>query len=232
MNKSQTMSRKPINIPIEVEYFILRDRFLPSEYSRDLEPVEHEESARQGAMRILAEALNRDMPPVPRPLRSNYTIDPWELRKQFLSWNPEDWKRFSETVGILARSEKEFAEWQGLVSEAMVTPPSDWQSLSSKFGQWKINQLFERPQVSFQWAPMPIGKIRTGNPLRAIIATIQLDVLSGSQFRYCARKDCKAPVFELESRHERIYCSTDCAHLVAVRNSRARAQKPKRRKKR
>lgn len=232
MNKTQNMSRKPINIPIEVEYFILPDTFVPSASSYFSERAEREERTRQGAIRFLAEAWNRDIPPFTRPVGSDYTIDPWELRKQFLLWDPKDWKRFSETVGILARDEEEFAEWQRLLKEAMVTSPSDWQSLSSKFDQWMTNELFELPQVQFQWAPIPIGKVRTGNPLRAIIATIQLEALSGSHFRHCARKDCKAPPFELESRHERIYCSTDCAHLVAVRNSRARAQKPKRRKKR
>ena len=120
-----------------------------------------------------------------------------------------------------------FATWQEVVRELMVQPPSQWPSIAAKLDVVTKRRLFEPLPVIFQWEPIPIARVRTAHPLRAIIATIQLEKMNGSQFRYCKRNDCTAPPFKLESRHERVYCSSDCAHLVAVRNSRAKAKKPK-----
>jgi hypothetical protein len=58
----------------------------------------------------------------------------------------------------------------------------------------------------------------------AIEATITLDLLRGAKFDVCKRADCGS-LFEFQSDHERLYCSQRCAHLVAVRESRARAKR-------
>jgi hypothetical protein len=71
-----------------------------------------------------------------------------------------------------------------------------------------------------------VGTVTLRSFIDAIVASIQIDKLRGAEFRYCARSDCTEP-FQVESRHERIYCSTDCAHYMAVKNSRARAEKNK-----
>ena len=56
-------------------------------------------------------------------------------------------------------------------------------------------------------------------------------VLSGVEFRWCARPDCNQ-MFRKETGHDKIYCSPECAHLTAVRASRARLNKATTRKKR
>jgi hypothetical protein len=63
-----------------------------------------------------------------------------------------------------------------------------------------------------------------------ISATITLDLLSGSQFRYCAREACQKP-FKLETGHDQIFCKRACAHAEAAKayRERAKAEKAKKR---
>lgn len=158
-------------------------------------------------------------------------FDPWELREKFLSCPPEYWEGFVEmagTLGLIRISKNDFAEWQRLIREALLRHPREWRKLESQFDRRKVSKLFEPLPIKFAWdAMVPTARISTVKTLTAIIATIQLDVLRGAQFKVCARTDCANPPFKVESRHK-IYCSPECAHLVAVRNSRARAEKDKR----
>jgi hypothetical protein len=64
-----------------------------------------------------------------------------------------------------------------------------------------------------------------------MVATIKVEKLHGATFKECARPDCKNPPFRVEAR-QKIFCSSDCAHLVAVRNSRKRAQERAEKKRR
>jgi len=57
----------------------------------------------------------------------------------------------------------------------------------------------------------------------AIEYLITLDHLRGARIAVCARSDCGAQ-YEIMSQHKRLYCSTECAHLVAVRRSREKNQ--------
>jgi hypothetical protein len=157
-------------------------------------------------------------------------FDAWELREDFLSWPPEYWEGFVEMAGHLGTlriSKNDFVEWQQLLREALPRHPREWRKLESRFDRRKVDKLFEPLPISFAWdAIVPTARMRTTKTLAVIIATIQLDVLRGAQFRVCARTDCVNPPFKVEARHK-IYCSPECAHLVAVRNSRARTTKNK-----
>ncbi len=157
-------------------------------------------------------------------------FNPWELRQEFLSWPLEYWEGFLEmagTLGLFRISKNDFAEWQRLIREALLRHPREWKKLESQFDRRKVSKLFKPLPIRFAWdAMVPTATISTVKTLTAIIATIQLDVLRGVLFKVCARTDCVNPPFEVESRHK-IYCSPECAHLVAVRNSRARAAKGK-----
>ena len=59
------------------------------------------------------------------------------------------------------------------------------------------------------------------------------DLLEKSDYRYCARKDCRthgpttAPF--RANRQDQIYCTWDCAHVVAMRNQRAKQRIRKKR---
>jgi hypothetical protein len=167
--------------------------------------------------------------PISRGLHGPF--DPWELREEFLSCPLEYWEGFVAMAGHLGTfriSKTDFAEWQRLIREALLRHPREWRKLESQFDRRKIAMLFKPLPIVFAWdATAPTARISTAGTLTAIIATIQLDLLRGAQFKTCARTDCVNPPFKVESRHK-IYCSPECAHLVAVRNSRARAAKNKR----
>jgi len=123
--------------------------------------------------------------------------------------------------------ERDVREWYELLRMAMTIPMNEWPSLGSKFPARKMNILLQPLPIKLEWIEgKPVGTMILRTLIDAVIASIQIDKLRGAEFRYCARPDCKKP-FQIESRHERIYCSTDCAHYMAVKNSRARAAKNK-----
>lgn len=202
------MSHTKITIPITVKHL---------ESPVGLEPVSLNEwlkSPDTASHRFIPETRNPYGP-----------FDPWELREVFLSWPEEDWEGFIEMAGAFGTfriSKKDFAEWKTVLNEALVHPVSEWGRIRMKSDPRKVGKLFAPLPISFEWnGETPSAVIQTSKTLEAIIATIQLDKLQGSTFRICARADCNNPPFKVESRHK-IYCSFDCAHLVAVRNSRAR----------
>jgi hypothetical protein len=166
-------------------------------------------------------------------------IDPWRLRDSFLLWPLEDWQRFFEVAGEggfgsvtgKTMTKDDFADWQQLLRAALIRPAKEWNALSHEFGLKGIELLFAVP-IHFAWdGAVPSAKISAPSALRAMIATIQVEKLQGATFRECARPDCKNPPFKVEARHK-IFCSSDCAHLVAVRNSRKRAEERVERRKR
>jgi hypothetical protein len=118
-------------------------------------------------------------------------------------------------------------EWYQLLRAALTMPLDQWPSLAKKFPSRKVNKLLQPLPLKLQWREgKPVGTVTLRSFIDTIVASIQIDKLRGAEFRYCARSDCTEP-FQVESRHERIYCSTDCAHYMAVKNSRARAEKNK-----
>lgn len=65
----------------------------------------------------------------------------------------------------------------------------------------------------------------------AIKTSIVLDRLARGIWKICARPDCGA-VFPQTSRRTKLYCSYDCAHLQAVRNSNIEKEKRSKSRKR
>jgi len=57
-----------------------------------------------------------------------------------------------------------------------------------------------------------------------LVATIHLDLLRHADFKSCARADCGIP-FPRLSGHNQIYCSPECAHVVAQRALRRRKKR-------
>jgi len=162
-------------------------------------------------------------------------FDPWQLRDDFLGWRIEDWHGFFYMAGGWSNSfgitQRDFAEWQQLLKEALVRPAKDWKSLTAQFAPKKVSKLTGPLPILFDWqGDVPLAKVVLTDSLVAILATIQVDALRGAEFRICARHDCKSAPFRVEARHK-IFCSSDCAHLVAVRKSRERAANAKTTKK-
>lgn len=157
-------------------------------------------------------------------------FDPWKLRDEFLSWPLDGWEAFVSRTGYFGEpfiNKQRFGLWQKLLREALIHPAREWKALELEIGIRSFCQLTMPLEISFEWdGDAPRALIKTGAVLRAIIATIQIDRLTGAQFKVCARYDCRNPPFRVEARHK-IFCSPECAHLVAVRNSRQRAAEAK-----
>jgi hypothetical protein len=117
--------------------------------------------------------------------------------------------------------EKEVAEWQLLIRDALQTPHAQWGQLAKRHRPGRVNHLTRPLPIKLEYRNgIPAGQIVCQNGVfGAIAASVQLDVLRGYNFKTCA--SCGAS-FRLESKHERIYCSYECAHLEAVRRSRSR----------
>jgi hypothetical protein len=158
------------------------------------------------------------------------TADAWALRKDFLECPPEKWREFLDRTGYFAdrTTEKDFTETQLLLKDALLTAPKKWHSLKKKFDPERVDLLLSQVAIRFDWdGKIPTAKLGKSSALGLIIASIQLDALKGAQFRLCARQDCKSAPFKLGWRHDRIYCSPACAHLMAVRASRERERSEK-----
>lgn len=214
------MSQANITIPITAE-FSWQPKYLQDVLLRDV-LKKNSEAAGYGFLRT----------PFPA------SVDPWELRRDFLSWPLDDWEDFIAAVGGLGRfsrrrvNKKDFEQLQKLLREALLRPAHKWAALAeAEFRIQNPSFLFsEQANIVFMWSgKTPQAFIRPQYALQAMIATIQIDKLRGAEFRVCARHDCKKPPFRVEARNK-IYCSIDCAHLVAVRNSRKRARTERKRK--
>jgi hypothetical protein len=209
------MLHRKITIPIAVEYIelpvVLRPRSMKA-YSKNPDTAKFE---------------FEEKPKSPR----NGPFDPWNLRQDFLSWPLEEWKEFvlkTGRLGIHEINKDEFGRLQRVVKEALIRPAREWKTLELEFGVSIQNWTINIPKrINFDWdSEVPRACIKTFNTLDAIFATIQVDKLQGAQFRECARHDCKNPPFRVEARHK-IFCSPECAHLAAVRESRKRAAEAK-----
>jgi hypothetical protein len=66
--------------------------------------------------------------------------------------------------------------------------------------------------------------VETITGLEMLIATTHLDLLRRADFGSCARADCGIP-FTRRSGHNQIYCSPECAHVVAQRALRERKKR-------
>lgn len=204
------MSHANITLPIRVEYIENPGKLLP--VSRRLRPYSptdeyHCHPDRSGQLQG--------------------PFDPWQLRDDFLKWPHEQWQGFVAMAGCLGPlrvSERSFELWQKAYRAALIRPAREWKALDAEFGLLNHRVRVSQPlRISFDWdGHVPIARVRTVTTLEAIVATIQVDKLQGAEFRVCARHDCKSGPFRVEARHK-IYCSSDCAHLVAVRKSRKQA---------
>lgn len=73
-----------------------------------------------------------------------------------------------------------------------------------------------------------LGVIETITGREIMVATTHLGMLHDVHFRNCARADCRIP-FPRLSDHKQIYCSTECAHVMAQRELRKRRKEEQKR---
>jgi len=108
-------------------------------------------------------------------------------------------------------------------------PPSEsaksGQKLSFGFQTAALNQM----PMHIEWRRGgPVGVVETITGLEMMVATTHLGMLHDTHFRNCARADCRIP-FPRLSDHKQIYCSKECAHVMAQRELRKREKKEQKR---
>jgi CGNR zinc finger protein len=133
----------------------------------------------------------------------------------------------SPAAEILKWGEISFSEFialQKLVRTAALTPLSEWPPKELSIG-------LNPERLALRWDTTPFTFVHeTDMGIEACCAQVFFEKLSGVEFRWCARPDCDE-MFRKETGHDKIYCSPECAHLMAVRANRARANKTRVRKK-
>ena len=167
MHKAHFMSQTNITLPIRVEFINTPVRLLPvrisfTEYLKDPDGAEYRCHSDPSAS--IADPH-----------------DPWDLRKDFLSWRPEHWLGFIDMAGLfgpLRVSKRIFERWQRLLREALIHPTREWETLGAEF-EFESRDLLRKPlPIRFDWrGELPTARIVTNKSLEAIIATIQVDKL-------------------------------------------------------
>lgn len=164
--------------------------------------------------------------------------DGWEVRRRFLSvQTPEEVLRFLNEVGNFfwnrGFSFAAFQSMQRYVERCLMA--SDTSTWSAK--DPNVRELYLQQGVALSkyidYPPKPWLRLHSDRPVAllvesdavgAIWATLWLDHFLGARYGSCERSDCRTRFFEITSRHSRKYCSTDCAHVMAVRKSRERSE--------
>jgi hypothetical protein len=73
--------------------------------------------------------------------------------------------------------------------------------------------------LSFELEGKPKGVAMVRDAHHMLMTTVYVDAIRGFRFKYCQRKDCRAP-FPLTSKHKRKFCTHECGHLETVRRAR------------
>jgi hypothetical protein len=156
---------------------------------------------------------------------------------------PEDALTFLNRFGCPAVNDfgeitfSEFRTLQNVVRTAALTPLSEWppKDLSVEREDMTYMVVHERGasfhvnpwRLSLRWDMTPFAFVHeTYIGIEACCAQVFFEKLSGVEFRWCARPDCNE-MFRKQTGHDKIYCTPECAHLAAVRASRARASETK-----
>jgi hypothetical protein len=137
--------------------------------------------------------------------------------------------------GLGAITFRDFKDLQNMVRIATRTPLSEWPpkdlSIESAGVRYLVSpemggHLVLNPwRLELRWDMTPPVLVhQTYAGIEACCAQVFFEKLSGVEFRWCARADC-GTMFRKETGHDKIYCTPDCAHLAAVRASRARANR-------
>src|SRR5438552_5971552 len=165
-------------------------------------------------------------------------LDAWEVREMFFSIpsDPIALKLFLEWTGRFATRYyprhdiklTDIWEWRTLLKQALARP--DWKRLETNFDSRKVERLANHELSLFLSLRenRHSAVVRTHTTLDAMISTVQVDILLGAKYRWCARPDCRVKIFRVTSAHKRKYCTYDCAHLQSIRKKRGTVVKVER----
>lgn len=171
--------------------------------------------------------------------------DGWEVRSRFIeAETPEQVlaflkavERFSPHIKTLGSADysitfPKFKRLQTYVRGAMLKPVSDWSDELLAGLPDRTRHVFRRwPQlVVAVFDEVPYIYLTCDSAVEVIAATLFIDKALGASYRSCSRSDCRE-LYLVESKHPRKYCSPECAHLMAVRDSRTRLTKLRKKRK-
>jgi hypothetical protein len=136
--------------------------------------------------------------------------------------------RFGSPAAEMAKWGKitfgEFRALQELIRAVARTPLSEWPPKELPVG-------LNPEKLALRWDTIPFTFVHeTDMGIEACCAQVFFEKLSGVEFRWCTRPDCNE-MFRKETGHDKIYCSPECAHIMAVRANRSRANTKNARKK-
>jgi len=163
----------------------------------------------------------------PQPENEEF-LDGWTIRDRFLGLrrNQSDLLRFLQWAGkfpnVVLSSSYEisvFWKWQDIFREALLQKNVNWRKGFQSFPVLFIEERLADVRFTLR-GKGPKAVVQASCGLYAIATTVELDIASGADFKWCARPDCPKKIFKPSSRHQTKYCSYDCAHLQSVRNSR------------
>lgn len=118
----------------------------------------------------------------------------------------------------------ELVEFREALLTASDTPLEKWSQFTSGSGYLPWVEIEGIPPVEIQLEHNSIsGVSRFDTPWRQCVATIFFDRAQDIQWRHCAKPGC-TEIFRRTSKHERIFCSDECSHYMAVRYSRGLAK--------
>ena len=162
--------------------------------------------------------------------------DAWDVRSTFLELRDEhDFLGFLNQTGCFFSSGTyednqswrltDFAVWQRALTGFLRRQPEVWEKrldLVEPNGTEIMRAVRLHRCFTVQFGQGRSAPFIARNTFSAILATIYLDHLRGARFRLCARPDCRKP-YEIESNHERRYCTQYCASLESLRRKRSQA---------
>jgi hypothetical protein len=158
-------------------------------------------------------------------------VDVYQLRDRFFEIvSPEQGLHFFTEYGIFGGEQRnsfnlgltyaDLVLWQELLKECRLSDPSDWEALAERYSRLRhVGDILQIPEFSIGLEPHLQLRLQCECIRDAIMAATYLEKLRDVKSSMCQRLDCGV-VFNHESRHHRKYCSSDCAHLEAVRRNR------------
>lgn len=110
---------------------------------------------------------------------------------------------------------------------AQAAPKVETRTLLDLMAQSRLTADF---RLRFETGTDAAGVVTITNGRTMLLATVIADLMSGTRFKTCQRRDCRKP-FSIKSRHKRRFCCTYCGHLDSLRKIRAKQKQRKRPKK-
>jgi hypothetical protein len=152
-------------------------------------------------------------------MKYSQPADAWILRDEFLHLDV-----MQKTALSFLNKWGRWKPWRNSVDidELVQLKERVRQALTSGREAWLASNDAILPMARFRLRKTPYFRIRTDSCYQAIRIATTIDLLQQVKFKTCARVDCNAP-FPVKSKHHKIYCSEQCAHLVSIRRTREEA---------